>query len=113
MPRGNRTGPWGEGPRTGRGLGICSGYDTPGFMQPGPGRGLGMGLGFRRGAGPAFGWGRGLRQTWRRGATGGYPYAPPQPRPEDELRALKEEAETLTDHLEQLNRHIEELEKKD
>ncbi|MCF7946089.1 MAG: DUF5320 domain-containing protein, partial [Spirochaetia bacterium] len=27
MPRGDRTGPDGMGPRTGRALGYCSGYD--------------------------------------------------------------------------------------
>lgn len=33
MPRGDRTGPSGEGPMTGRGLGLCSGSDTPGFVK--------------------------------------------------------------------------------
>ncbi len=33
MPGGDRTGPWGMGPRTGRGAGFCSGYRTPGFMN--------------------------------------------------------------------------------
>ncbi|KUK37400.1 MAG: Uncharacterized protein XD67_1303, partial [Thermodesulfobacterium commune] len=35
MPWGDRTGPLGLGPRTGRGLGYCSGANTPGFMIPG------------------------------------------------------------------------------
>ncbi|HHY81012.1 MAG TPA: DUF5320 domain-containing protein, partial [Thermoanaerobacter sp.] len=30
MPRGDGTGPMGLGPRTGRGLGYCSGYNVPG-----------------------------------------------------------------------------------
>ena len=33
MPGGDRTGPWGMGPRTGRGAGYCSGYRVPGFMN--------------------------------------------------------------------------------
>jgi len=33
MPGGDRTGPWGEGPRTGRRAGFCSGYGMPGFMN--------------------------------------------------------------------------------
>ncbi len=48
MPGGDRTGPLGRGPRTGRGLGYCSGSDRPGFMSRTFGR---LGLGFRRGRG--------------------------------------------------------------
>jgi len=33
MPGGDRTGPWGLGPRTGRRAGFCSGYNMPGFMN--------------------------------------------------------------------------------
>ncbi|MBN1289268.1 MAG: DUF5320 domain-containing protein [Actinobacteria bacterium] len=33
MPGGDRTGPSGMGPLTGRGAGYCSGSDTPGFMD--------------------------------------------------------------------------------
>ncbi|WP_434075985.1 DUF5320 domain-containing protein [Moorella naiadis (nom. illeg.)] len=67
MPRGDRTGPWGLGPRTGRGAGYCNGFPVPGFMNPafgfgrglGRGRGLGLGLGRRWGLGffpPSYGW---------------------------------------------------------
>lgn len=35
MPRGNRSGPMGMGPMTGRGQGYCSGYDAPGYAYPG------------------------------------------------------------------------------
>jgi len=52
MPGGDRTGPLGEGPMTGRQLGYGAGFNTPGYMQRfgfgggrGRGRGLGMGLG--------------------------------------------------------------------
>ncbi|QRX63171.1 DUF5320 domain-containing protein [Dysgonomonadaceae bacterium zrk40] len=31
MPSGDRTGPLGQGPRTGRARGFCSGYDAPGY----------------------------------------------------------------------------------
>lgn len=34
MPRGDRTGPAGRGPMTGRGAGYCAGYPVPGFMNP-------------------------------------------------------------------------------
>lgn len=33
MPGGDRTGPLGAGPRTGRGMGYCGGYDQPGFTH--------------------------------------------------------------------------------
>lgn len=33
MPGGDRTGPAGQGPRTGRGAGLCSGNSAPGFMN--------------------------------------------------------------------------------
>lgn len=57
MPWGDRTGPAGLGPRTGRGLGYCNGYNQPGYVtSPGFGRGYGRGFGFGRGA---WGWGRG------------------------------------------------------
>lgn len=55
MPRGDGTGPVGQGPMTGRGLGRCAGNDAPGygngFFGRGLGRGFGRGLGFGRGFG--------------------------------------------------------------
>jgi hypothetical protein len=45
MPRGNGTGPAGMGPMTGRAMGYCAGYPTPGYMNPYGGR---MGGGFGR-----------------------------------------------------------------
>ncbi|MFO7651841.1 MAG: DUF5320 domain-containing protein [bacterium] len=66
MPSGDRTGPAGLGPMTGRGLGHCAGSPQSGFasgsggrgMGRGWGRGRGMGFGCRRGAGPGFGFQR-------------------------------------------------------
>ncbi|MGB6837179.1 MAG: DUF5320 domain-containing protein [Dehalococcoidia bacterium] len=76
MPRGDRTGPVGLGPMTGRAAGYCGGYGMPGFMNPYGGRaavrGFPFGLGRGPGPGPygyvaapyAFGpfgrWGRGF-----------------------------------------------------
>ena len=57
MPGGDRTGPMGQGPRTGRGAGYCGPNDQPGFATAG-GRG-GFGFGFGRGRGRGFGRGRG------------------------------------------------------
>jgi len=61
MPKGDKTGPMGAGPMTGRAAGYCAGYPVPGYMNPtggyGSGRGRGRGRGFGRGYGR--GWGRG------------------------------------------------------
>ncbi|PVX25499.1 MAG: hypothetical protein CW716_07835, partial [Candidatus Bathyarchaeum sp.] len=57
MPRGDKTGPCGAGPMTGRGAGYCAGYHVPGFMNPTGG--YGQGRGRRRGRGWGRGFGRG------------------------------------------------------
>lgn len=55
MPRGDRNGPRGNGPMTGRHLGYCAGNDQPGYRvdeaPAGRGFGRGPGRGFGRGAG--------------------------------------------------------------
>jgi len=68
MPRGDRTGPWGAGPMTGRAAGYCAGYSVPGYVNPVNGYGRGWGRG--RGRGYGRGWGRGFGR-------GGFGY--PQP----------------------------------
>lgn len=45
MPGGDRTGPLGQGPLTGRRMGFCAGFNTAGFMNPKFGRGFGRGFG--------------------------------------------------------------------
>ncbi|MCL5742772.1 MAG: DUF5320 domain-containing protein, partial [Acidobacteria bacterium] len=45
MPFGDGTGPLGQGPRTGRGAGLCSGFVVPGYMNQGGGFGRGRGGG--------------------------------------------------------------------
>lgn len=57
MPQGDRTGPMGQGPRTGKSFGLCSGYDTPGFTKGFGGQGRGLGFGQNRGRGRGFGRG--------------------------------------------------------
>ena len=47
MPRGDGTGPMGEGPMTGRGAGLCAGNVQPGFAGGQAGRGFGPGFGGR------------------------------------------------------------------
>lgn len=55
MPRGDRTGPNGAGPLTGRGAGYCAGYNVPGYANGG---GFGGGRGGRGGGFGGGGWGR-------------------------------------------------------
>lgn len=64
MPRGDRTGPNGQGSKTGRAAGFCSGNNEPGCTSAGGRGGMG-GLGARRGAGR--GLGRGMNQGMGRG----------------------------------------------
>jgi len=127
MPGGDRTGPMGMGPRTGRAAGYCSGFDMPGYANPVPGRGWGRGFGFGwgrgfgRGWGRGFGrgWGRGFGRGWGRGFWGGaYPSwgaVPPPPVPgpisaKDEMEALKTQSEYLEKSLESIRERIAELE---
>jgi hypothetical protein len=130
MPAGDRSGPMGMGPGTGRGMGICGGYDAPGWANPGLGRRFygRSGWGFRgrggRWAGHGFGRGGGGR-GWRNpyhpprlphwgtlpagvyGAAYDDAYAPPSR--EQEIDLLKGEAEWLSGQLDTINQRMEEL----
>jgi len=121
MPGGNRTGPEGYGPRTGRGLGYCSGYDSPGFAKGAP-RGRGFGRGYGRGY-----WGRG-RGFWRRGY---YPEPYYEPAPyypayqqqvspessreeeksylEDMVKGLESELKAIKERLQELSKEKKEV----
>ncbi|MFP4548033.1 MAG: DUF5320 domain-containing protein [Fidelibacterota bacterium] len=107
MPRGDRRGPEGFGAMTGRGLGYCAGYDSPGFTKGTP-RG---GAGFGRGMGSGRGMGRGHGYAWRVNyPQPHYPAAPAYSR-EQELDMLKGQAEDMKTSLEAINKRIEDLEK--
>ena len=47
MPRGDGTGPAGQGSMSGRGMGFCAGFGSPGFVNGGFGRGMGRGFALR------------------------------------------------------------------
>jgi len=70
MPRGDRTGPLGQGPTTGRAAGYCAGYPVPGYMNPVPRMGRGYGRGYGRGLG------RGVGRGYGRGFGRGRAYSP-------------------------------------
>jgi len=80
----------GLGPKTGRGLGYCEGYEAPGTIAPA--FGLGWSWRHRRGG---FGW----RHRFT------------LPTQEEILQVLKSEADWLNGRLEAINKRIEELEK--
>ena len=119
MPGGDKTGPMGNGPMTGRGAGYCAGNDSPGSMNPG------AGWGFYGGGGGRPRWGRGGfgHRHWFH-ATGlprwmrfghyfpqaGAPFAGPDT-PEKELEVLQKEAGFLEKSLDHLRKRMEGLKK--
>ncbi len=119
MPGGDRTGPAGMGPMTGRAAGFCAGFSVPGYANPVGGRGYGgRGRGFRGGGfgrGRGFGWaGAGYGMPAYEGAVNPYAYggAPftQTVAPQQELDSLKGQAEYLEDSLDGIKKRIEELE---
>ena len=98
MPRGDRTGPEGMGPMTGRGAGFCVGNNAPGYIGGGFGRGMSRGRG---------GFGRGMGRGWGFG----YGYRAAEPlTPEQQLEALKAQAAGLELQSKVLNEQINKLE---
>ncbi|MBY9004596.1 MAG: DUF5320 domain-containing protein [Candidatus Lokiarchaeota archaeon] len=123
MPGGDRSGPGGQGPMTGRGLGYCSGKNNPGFTAI---QGYGLGRGYRRGRGQGRGYG--IRGVYKESyntpyrPSGIYYYAQEVPvnPPIDQLTMLKQEKNYLESELkgigsaiEDISSRIEELEKKE
>ena len=117
MPSGDRTGPWGAGPMTGRAAGYCAGYATPGYANPGN-----AGVGYGRGRGRGAGWGLGRQFRGGRGFSPQFvpmPYAYPQPQmpaapmaPIDkntEINFLKDQVEQYKGAMEQLQKRLDEL----
>lgn len=114
MPGGDRTGPAGSGPMTGRAAGFCAGYQAPGYMSPVGGGGF-WGRGGGRG-------GRGRRNQfyatgmtgWQRAAMGypaygyGGPTGPTMSRAQ-ELETLKGQAEYFEGALEDIKKRLDEL----
>jgi len=108
---------------TGRAAGHCAGYSVPGYMNPIGGRGFGA---FGRGRGGGWGWRNQFYATgltgWQRAGMGmpAYGAPPAYPTPyaapfgpaatkEQELDALKGQAEYFEDALEGIKKRIDEL----
>lgn len=112
MPGGDRTGPLGMGPLTGRGAGYCRGFEMPGYANTVPG-----GRGASRGFG---GGGYGKRRRTRFFATGipgrgwnrqgvAASAAFREPSPNQERQYLKQEAEALRRQLAEIDRRLSQL----
>ena len=113
MPRGDRTGPMGAGPMTGRQMGICAGYGVPGYMNNSFGGGFGRGRGFGMGGGRGWrhrfyatgvpGWGRSYAPQY------GPPVADPKAIKDEELIHLKQQASYLKETLQDIEQRIQQL----
>ena len=127
MPGGDRTGPMGAGPMTGRGTGICAGYEVPGYVNTnfgrgfGGGRGHGFGRGFQGGGG-GRGWRHQYYATGLPGWARGYGYPNPAVSPvgfpttmnartaqAEELSHLKEQASYFKGVLDDIDSRVSEL----
>ena len=111
MPGGDRTGPWGAGPMTGRGAGFCAGYAVPGAMNP-VGRGYGLGRGW--GGGGRWGYRHWYHATglpgWVRAGYGpAFGPAPAAPTIEQDATYLENQAAWLRGELETLEGRLAEL----
>jgi hypothetical protein len=117
MPRGDRTGPDGRGSMTGRGLGFCAGYDTPGYANPPRGgyfRGRGYGRGYGRGPGRGYGRGWGYRDPYpppvRVVST---PYIPQAPlTKEAQIQMLKQEKQYFESEVKEINSALDDISKR-
>lgn len=114
MPRGDRMGPYGMGPMTGRADGFYIGYAMPGHANPVEGRGsmYGWGGGFSRGRGYRHwynatglpGWARaGYYPAW-----GAIPFAA-APTPEQEESLLRAQAQHLKAALADVEQRLRDL----
>jgi len=120
MPGGDRSGPLGMGPRTGRAAGFCAGFRTPGYANPEPAQGLGRGYGQGRGFG---GGGRGWRNQfyatglpgWARGGRFLQPESSPSSADagssqDEEIGTLASRTKALESDLSALKKRLAELE---
>lgn len=92
MPGGDRTGPSGQGPLTGRRMGYCVCEDRSSYMLN-SGYGYGRGRGFRRGFGPGRGMGYG--NFYQENITD----VSEKTLLENEIRILKEQLSSLENRL--------------
>jgi hypothetical protein len=103
MPGGDRTGPRGFGPMTGRRAGDCAGQDMPWMDNQAPGYRTRFG---NRGGG------RGWRHRFYATGQPGWARVDVSTPPEQELATLKEHAELLREQTELLREQLEQIGKR-
>lgn len=104
MPRGDSTGPYGDGPMTGRRLGYCAGNDRPGFETLSGNFGGGYGRGFGRVFGRGRGMGYRFGQGYGRFSDETAPNVSKETLLENEARILKEQLASLEKQLSELKK---------
>lgn len=105
MPGGDKRGPMGQGPMTGRAMGYCAGNEVPGSMEDRPG--LGMARGFRGGRRGGMGRGMARGRGFRNAAPShGEELAPTR---EEERTYLNRQAERLKRTLNEVEQRIKDL----
>ncbi len=109
MPQGNRRGPVGMGPMTGRAAGYCAGYGMPGYANPVP---VPPGHCFCRGSGRGFGRDHGRRGIFTERMPYGRGDMSPvaDPISEQEKQFLQSQAEMLQTQLNEIRKRLDELE---
>jgi hypothetical protein len=113
MPGGDRTGPLGHGPMTGRSLGYCTGKNMYGYMSPSYGRGFGrgQGRGFARGfRGRGRGFGRGYDDYDYRPQQS-YTNEPYQPTKDEEKKYLENMVKSLEEEIKLIQEKLQQLTK--
>ncbi len=129
MPGGDRTGPMGQGPMTGRAAGYCTGSAAAGYAStPGGGRGRGGFGGGRGRRGRRNQWNATGLTGWQRAAAGMPAFggvqgaavaqaetaaptvASPAESGQQELDLLNQQAQTMEQQLKQLRERIEQFE---
>ncbi len=104
MPGGDRTGPLGQGPMTGRRAGYCTRNNTPEYTNAMPEQGtFGMGRRF-------FKRGRGFRAGSFQNESAAAP-APQQPSKEERIQALEQQKSAIEEGLKRIENELNELKK--
>ena len=104
MPRGDRTGPRGIGPMTGRRLGFCVGNDRPGFDIESRNFGHGYGQGFGHGNGWRGQMGYGQRYAHGRFSDEEVHGVSQKTLLENDVRILKEQLASIEKQLSEIDK---------
>ncbi len=112
MPARDKTGPQGQGPMTGRGMGYGRRQEGDVVDPDDRGFGMGRGRGWGRGLGRRLGLGRGRGRGWGWGLGRGWSGEDVDAGPaDDELEGLRAESSRLKAELDAVERRLSKLDK--